>query len=67
MTADPMRTVQLPEDLCSAAEQTFRARFETVDSLLEFLLRELFRDDAVALDRAEQNMIDQRLRELGYL
>jgi len=38
-----------------------------VESLLEFVLRELTRNDAESLDQAEQAILEQRLRDLGYI
>jgi hypothetical protein len=61
------RQVSLPEDLCVAAEQRFGARFQSLESLLEFVLREIVGDDAETLDRAEQEIIEKRLRDLGYM
>jgi hypothetical protein len=61
------RQVSLPEELCLAAEQRFGARFQSLESLLEFVLREIVRDDAETLDRAEQAIIEKRLRDLGYM
>ena len=62
-----MRNVQLPLDLCAAAEQKFAHKFGTLEDLLTFLLRDLLRDDAVKADEAEQRLVEERLRELGYL
>ncbi len=57
----------MPEELCVAAEQRFGARFQGLESLLEFVLREIVQDDAEILDRAEQELIEKRLRDLGYM
>jgi uncharacterized membrane protein YgcG len=38
-----------------------------LEAFLEFVLRELVRDDAGALDQAEQAVLEQRLRDLGYI
>jgi hypothetical protein len=57
----------LPEDLCAAAEKQFAARFDSLESLLEFVLRELTRNDAEVLDQAEQSLLEERLRNLGYM
>ena len=62
-----MRSVSLPEDLCAQAESTFHGQFATLEQLLEFILRDLLRDDAARADLAEQSMIEQRLKDLGYL
>ncbi len=62
-----MREVRLPAELCSAAERKYAARFNSLEELLEFVLRDLLRDEASKLDQAEQRVIEQRLRDLGYL
>jgi hypothetical protein len=61
------RQISLPEELCASVEQQFGTRFGTVESFLEFVLRELVRNDAEALDKAEQAVLEQRLRDLGYI
>jgi hypothetical protein len=63
----PMRSVALPEELCAQAEERFRGQFANVEQLLELVLRDLLRDDATRADEAEQRMIEQRLKDLGYL
>jgi hypothetical protein len=61
------RQICLPEELCASAEQQFGARFGGLESFLEFVLRELARNDTEALDKAEQAVLEKRLRDLGYL
>jgi hypothetical protein len=61
------REVKLPEDLCAAAESKFRERFQNVEELVTFLLDELLHGDSAELDRAEQAVVEQRLKDLGYL
>ena len=61
------RQITLPEELCAAAEHKFGARFQGLEPFLEFVVQELIRDDAEKLDKAEQDIIDRRLRDLGYL
>jgi hypothetical protein len=61
------RNVALPADLCAEAEEKFRRQFGSVEQLLEFVLRDLLRDDARRADEAERRMVEQRLRDLGYL
>lgn len=62
-----VRNVQLPADLCVSAEKQFSQSFGTVEELLIFVLRDLLRDDTDRLDLAEQRLVEERLRELGYL
>ncbi len=62
-----MREVRLPAELCAAAETKFAAKFPSLEALLEFLLRDLLRDEALRMDEAEQRLIEERLRELGYI
>jgi hypothetical protein len=57
----------LPEELCASAEQQFGAHFESLEAFLEFVLRELVRNNAEALDKAEQAVLERRLRDLGYM
>jgi len=66
MSSD-LRDLRLPADLCNEAERRFAARFGNLEELLTFLLRELLRDDATQMDQAEQRMIEDRLRDLGYI
>lgn len=62
-----LREVQLPNDLCLAAERRFQEEFSSLEDLLIFVLKDLVRDEASALDQAEQRIIEERLRDLGYL
>jgi hypothetical protein len=38
-----------------------------LESLLEFVLRELTENDAEVLDQTEQKILERRLRDLGYI
>jgi len=62
-----MRDVRLPAELCAAAEKKFAQKFGSVEELLTFVLQDLSRDEALQLDHAEQRIIEERLRELGYI
>jgi len=61
------RTVNLPEDLCVAAEKFMKGRFESLEALISFLLQEVVKDDVSKFDQAEEQMIEQRLKDLGYI
>ena len=65
--AENLREVRLDGELCRAAEERYKARFTSVEELLTHVLRELLRDDAAKMDRDEQRMIQERLKDLGYI
>jgi len=62
-----MRTIQLPAELCAEVEKKFGHVFGSLEELLGFVLRDLSRDKARIADEAEQRLVEERLRELGYL
>ena len=62
-----VRQVQLPTELCAIAEKKFAGKFGSIEELLVFILQELSRDDASQFDQAEQKIVEERLRELGYI
>jgi hypothetical protein len=57
------RQVSVPEHLCSAAEK----RFGELEAFLSFVLTELVRDEALVLDQNDTRIVEDRLRDLGYL
>jgi len=61
------RSLRLREDLCAQAEKWMAGRFENLESLITVLLQEISAADARKFDAAEEEMINQRLRDLGYL
>ena len=61
------RQLSLPEELCAQAEKRYGNRFARLEDLLEFALTELLREDGQELDGQEQRIVEDRLRELGYL
>jgi len=61
------REIQLPAELCAAAEEKFGGTFRSVDELIVFLLQELIRADTADMDRADQAVVEERLRALGYI
>ena len=64
---DSTRMVSLPEQLCRSAEQRFGHRFATLDEFLVTVLQQLLRDDALMMDEREQQIIEERLKGLGYV
>ena len=67
LTMNDMRKIILPEELCRAAEERFSHRFGTLEELLTATLNELLRDDAQRMDEQEQQIIEARLKALGYV
>ena len=61
------REIRLPDQLCSAVEQKYGKAFGSVDELVIFLLQELIRGDTIDLDRADLAVVEERLRDLGYI
>ena len=61
------RSIELAAHLCDAAEKRFAANFGSIEELLETLLKELLRDDAVKMDEREHKVIEARLKGLGYV
>ena len=61
------RQVSLPEELCASAEQRYGAQFQNLELFLEFVLREIVRDDVEKLDERERAILEERLRNLGYI
>jgi len=65
--SDPTRDVRLPSKLCEIVEQRFGARFGNLETFLTHVLEQLVRDDASQMDQEEQRIIEERLRDLGYV
>ena len=65
--ADHYRTVHLPEELCERADTWLKGRFENLDALVAFLLQEIIKDEGAKLDQKEEELVQQRLRDLGYI
>jgi len=61
------REIRLSADLCAAAEQKFGGSFRSLDELVAFLLQELISKNTIDLDRADQAIVEDRLRDLGYI
>jgi hypothetical protein len=62
------RNVRLPAHLYEAAERLIQGtRFRTVEEFLTFVLGELISADSAAVEERERTVIEQRLRDLGYL
>jgi hypothetical protein len=61
------RELRLPLDLCQAVERKFGERFGSLEEFLIFAMGELVKDDAAQMDQAEERVIEERLKDLGYI
>ena len=64
---DGTQNVQLPAELCEKAKQKFGGRFEDLSHMLAFVLQQLVNEDTLRKDEEEQRIIEQRLKDLGYV
>ena len=64
---DSLRQVGLPAALCERIEQRFGSHGGSLEQFLTFVMQELLRDDAAQMDEAEMRIIEQRLKDLGYI
>jgi hypothetical protein len=62
-----MRELRLPAELCTAVEKRFSHAFGSLEELISFILKDLSQDQAARLDENEQRLVEDRLRQLGYL
>lgn len=60
------REVHLPAELCQAAETRFGEQFGSLDHFLAFVLEQLVGEEVLRMNRSEEQMIEQRLKDLGY-
>ena len=61
------RSVELPASLCETVEQRFSAHFGGLEPFLTYVLQELVRDDSKQMDDAERRLVEDRLKNLGYM
>ena len=62
-----MRTVHLPDDLCTAVEKKYQSHFNNLEELLVCILTNLSRQETTNADEDELELVEERLRDLGYL
>jgi len=58
-----VRQVSLPDAMCVAVER----KFGNLESFLTFAMNEVLRDQAAVFDQHEQRIVEERLRDLGYI
>ncbi len=62
------RELRLPADLCAAVEKQIQGTsFGSLEELLAFALRQMAAQGGAQSEEQERKLIEQRLRELGYL
>jgi hypothetical protein len=64
---EPLRNVSLPAALCESVEQRFSAQFGGLEPFLTYVLQELVRDDSKQMDDTERRLVEERLKDLGYI
>lgn len=65
---NPHREIRLPAQLCAAVERLIEGtRFKTVEEFVAFVLQELTAHHSAQFDERERKVIEDRLRDLGYL
>jgi hypothetical protein len=64
---DSTRTIALPEELCRTTEARFAHRFGGLEEILTAVLNQLLHDGALKMDEREQQVIEERLKGLGYI
>ena len=65
--SESKRIVELPDQLCARLEKEFGSSFATFEELLVYVMRELTGEQAAQMDADEQRILEQRLRDLGYM
>jgi hypothetical protein len=65
--SEGVRQIELPQTLCESAEKLYGAQFGGLEGLLSYLLEEITRADIARLDEEEQRLVEERLRNLGYV
>jgi hypothetical protein len=61
------RQISLPEELCARLEKEFGKPFASFEDLLVFVMQKLTQDQADQMDEADRKILEQRLRDLGYM
>ena len=62
------RTIEIPDEVCSEVEARWIGKeFPDLESFVRFVLETLLAPEIESLDRDEQQLLEQRLRDLGYL
>jgi hypothetical protein len=65
---EPSRELRLPAQLCEATEKLIAGtRFSSLEEFVAFLLQELTANKSAQMDARERKVIEDRLRDLGYL
>lgn len=61
-------TLSIPASVYARMQEVSqKAGYENINDFLKFILHELFLDDVEQQDQLEKMIIEQKLRDLGYL
>lgn len=62
------RDLRLPAELCRSAEERIKGTsFRNLEDFLTFVLRELTSQRGAQAEEQERKLVEERLRDLGYL
>jgi hypothetical protein len=65
---DAWRDLRLPAEVCRAAEERIKGTsFRTLEDFLTFVLRDLTSRSGGQAEEQERKLVEERLRDLGYL
>ncbi|HEY7098193.1 MAG TPA: hypothetical protein VH437_15810 [Terriglobales bacterium] len=65
----PNETIQvrLPQELCNEVLRQFGSRFADIEEFVTFVLHECVRAEALKMDEQEERILQNRLKDLGYI
>jgi len=64
----PWRELRLPADVCKKMEQRLQgSQFPSLEEFLTFVMREISSSDTSKIKSKERELLEQRLRDLGYM
>ena len=65
--SETLREIRLPADLCRDAEEKFGQQFANIEEFIVFVLHAVLNEGAAAMDEVETHIVEERLRDLGYI
>jgi hypothetical protein len=65
--SETLREIHLPADLCRDVEEKFGKQFANIEEFIVFVLRAVLSEGVAVMDEAETRIVEERLRDLGYI